>query len=43
MSDKGKELVYDRECASCKKMFECKGKRKNISCVNYEERKRNGK
>lgn len=50
MSDKiiaytdGGYEVKDTECLHCKKFFDCKGKPKsNVSCVSYEERKRNRK
>lgn len=35
--DKG---TYSRECISCTKVLECKGKpSKEISCINYVRRK----
>lgn len=37
------KLTFDRECATCKRMFDCKGKPKNTICVNYEERKKDGR
>lgn len=34
------KLVHDKECASCKKLFDCKGKPKEVkACVGFEERK----
>lgn len=37
--DEKKELIKDKECASCKHIFDCKGKPRETSCINYEERK----
>lgn len=43
MENKEEEkLIKDKECASCKNMFDCKGKLRGISCINYQERKKNG-
>lgn len=40
---KEEKLIKNQECASCKKMFECKGKpRETKACVNYEKRKVKG-
>lgn len=34
------ELIKNMECVSCRKMFDCKGKPRDIDrCVNYEQRK----
>lgn len=33
------ELVKDRECIHCNKFFDCKGKPRGTSCLNFEERK----
>ena len=34
------DLVKDKECVYCQKMFECKGKPENaLHCINLEERK----
>ena len=40
---KEEPLIKDRECVSCTKLFDCKGKRRGIQCLNYEERKRDGR
>ena len=37
------ELIKDRECLHCKHFFECKGKPRGVSCVNFEERKKDGR
>lgn len=38
------KIVKDTECLHCKKFFDCKGKPKsNVSCVSYEERKKDGR
>lgn len=37
------ELIHDKECLHCKKFFDCKGKLKNKPCVNFEERKKDGR
>lgn len=37
------ELIHDKECLHCKKFFECKGKPRGTICVNYEERKKDGR
>jgi hypothetical protein len=38
------DLVKDRDCIRCRKFFECKGKPKgNGACVNFEERKKDGR
>lgn len=35
-----KKRVHDKECAMCKKLFECKVKTEDVkSCVSFEERK----
>jgi len=33
------KLVKDMECVSCNRLFDCKGKRKGISCNRWEKRK----
>lgn len=33
------ELIKDKECVSCTKFFDCKGKPRGTNCINYEERK----
>lgn len=36
----GEKLIRDIECATCKKMYECKGKPIGVkNCINYVERK----
>ena len=42
MSDTKEKLIHDKECIHCKKFFDCKGKPRNTSCVNLEERKEDG-
>lgn len=38
-----KPLKKDRECADCKKLFDCKGKPAGVKrCLNFEEVKENG-
>jgi hypothetical protein len=39
MTDKEEKLVKDRECIKCERFFKCKGKQRNVSCVNFEPRK----
>lgn len=35
------DLVHDKECMKCKKLFSCKGKPKDTKiCVCFEERKK---
>lgn len=38
-----KELVKDRECIHCMKMFSCKGKPRGIKCVCMEKRDEDGR
>ena len=38
--ESGKELIKNKECATCKEMFTCKGKPRGVErCLNYNERK----
>ena len=33
------ELIKDKECAACERIFSCEGKpKKVVSCLHYEER-----
>lgn len=42
VDEQGRELIKNQECVGCKKMFDCKGKPRNVTaCVNFEERTRN--
>lgn len=35
--------MKDRECATCRYVFSCKGKPENVrQCLNYERRQNNG-
>lgn len=43
LNKKKVEVIKDRECVSCTKLFDCKGKPRGVTCVNYEERKRDGR
>lgn len=36
------ECIKDKECFSCAKFFNCKGKPRGIQCLHYKERKTNG-
>lgn len=39
-NEKGEELIKNQECATCQKMYECKGKpRSTKQCLNYISRK----
>ena len=42
MSDEAK-LIKEKECIRCGKFFDCKGKPKSKPCVNFEERKKDGR
>lgn len=34
------DLVKDKECIYCQKMFECKGKMRGVTnCINFEQYK----
>jgi hypothetical protein len=37
------EVVKDRECVSCSKIFDCKGKPRGVRCINYDKRKNDGR
>ena len=42
MSEEAK-LIKNKECISCDKFFDCKGKPRKVErCVNYVERKKDG-
>lgn len=44
MTDQEKKGKKDAGCALCKHIFDCPGKPPEVKlCVNYEERKSNGK
>lgn len=36
-------LVKDKECIHCEKFFECEGHKKGSLCINFKERKKDGK
>lgn len=43
MSDEVK-LVKNRDCIHCEKIFDCKGKPREVKlCVNFVERKKDGR
>jgi hypothetical protein len=37
------KLTYTRECATCDRLFDCKGKPSKNPCVNYKERRKDGR
>lgn len=37
--DTNDKLIKDTECIKCKHFFECKGKKRGISCINFVERR----
>ena len=37
------KLIRDRECATCERLFDCNGKPSKNPCVNYKERKKDGR
>jgi hypothetical protein len=37
------KLKKTKECIYCKRFFECKGKPSDKPCVNYEDRRKDGR
>ena len=43
MMDREEKLKKDRECAECRKLFDCKGKPGHVKqCLNFERVNENG-
>lgn len=43
MNTEEKPLKKDRECAECRKLFDCKGKPEHVErCLQFERVKENG-